>query len=461
MERKNRSIAVGDQPRPVCQARRTSPPHPARPRPAGPGRGQRWPARAALLAASFALAAPASAQLVDTYFPAGLIGYGTSLGVTVASRERPEYDPPGVHAGSFVIRPQFATSVGYDSNAIFRTPGRSSMAVRNSGSVLATTNWSSDNANAFVSFDNVVYPDVSGQNYTAWSGTLGKVFDFGRDRLTLAASHLTLYQTSRDINTPQALNEPGQYQINNIRASFEATRGLFYLVPALQYTTYRYSNVIAGGQPLNQTNRNRDMLEGQLTTKIGDALLRDFAVVLRGASIHYTSPQVGQPNRDADAISVLAGIDHVASAVWRFRALAGYQVRWFHSSAFNTVSAPILEANVIYSPSGLTTVTATLTRAIQDAANEFAATYISTAARLTIDHELWRNVLLNGHVSLEQAQYQQGGGNEAFINGGTGVTWLVNRNVRIAATYDHITKHPTSGSNINEDVVLIRLLLGL
>ena len=40
------------------------------------------------------------AELLSDYFPAGVPGYGTAPGVTVASRARPEFDPPGVRAGS-------------------------------------------------------------------------------------------------------------------------------------------------------------------------------------------------------------------------------------------------------------------------------------------------------------------------------------------------------------------------
>ena len=42
-------------------------------------------------------------ELLAEFFPDGVPGYGAAPGVTVASRARPEYDPPGVRVDSFVV----------------------------------------------------------------------------------------------------------------------------------------------------------------------------------------------------------------------------------------------------------------------------------------------------------------------------------------------------------------------
>src|ERR1700693_2842098 len=62
------------------------------------------------------------AELLPSYFPAGVPGYGEAPGVTVASRLRPDFDPPGVRVGSFLLHPQWAEGLGYDSN-VFGSSG--------------------------------------------------------------------------------------------------------------------------------------------------------------------------------------------------------------------------------------------------------------------------------------------------------------------------------------------------
>src|ERR1700748_2869795 len=72
------------------------------------------------------------AELLSDYFPAGVPGYGTAPGVTVSSRERPNFDPAGLREGSFVLHPQIEEGIGYDSNVFGSGP-------RSSGSWLVGT----------------------------------------------------------------------------------------------------------------------------------------------------------------------------------------------------------------------------------------------------------------------------------------------------------------------------------
>ena len=53
---------------------------------------------------------------------------------------------------------------------------------------------------------------------------------------------------------------------------------------------------------------------------------------------------------------------------------------------------------------------------VEDAAGEFAAAFTYTAARLSIDHELTRDILLHGHVGLERAEYDRGKGSETLTS---------------------------------------------
>ena len=84
----------------------------------------------------------------------------------------------------------------------------------------------------------------------------------------------------------------------------------------------------------------------------------------------------------------------------------------------------------------MTTVTATLTRSIEDAAQEGIAGYTYTRARVVLDHEYMRNVLLQASASVQRADFLQGGGHQSGFSLGGGATWLINRHLRLSATYD-------------------------
>jgi hypothetical protein len=403
---------------------------------------------------------PAFAELVDAYFPSGIIGTDTSPGITVTSRVRPKTDPLGIRAGSFTIRPDIAEAGGIDSNPVFQRNGKASTFAETTGSLGVNSNWSSDNVAALLTFDDTRYFGVSGQNTTNWTVSLAKTFDFGADRLTLAATHLALHQTARDLNSP-ALDSPGAYTVDNLRLSYKADRGGFTFLPRLQFTRYQYDDVYVRGVRLSQQYRNRDIYDAELTTKFAVALLRDFAVVLRGASIQYDTAQPRQAKPDATTESVLFGLDHATSALWRYRLLVGVQARQSQSPAVGNRVAPTAEANVTWSPSGLTTVGLTLTRAVQDAAGEFAGSYTYTEARLAVDHELARDILLHGEVGLQGVAYEHGNATEMVQSAQAGVTWLGNRNARGIGSYSYLTKRPINGGTISESIAMIRLQLGI
>ena len=102
------------------------------------------------------------------------------------------------------------------------------------------------------------------------------------------------------------------------------------------------------------------------------------------------------------------------------------------------------EAALIWSPSGMTTVTATLTRSIEDAAQEGIVGYTYTRARIVMDHEYLRNVLLQASASVQRADYLPAGGHANSFSLGAGASWLINRNLRLSATYDFTDQHGSS-----------------
>jgi hypothetical protein len=425
--------------------------------------------------------------LLDQYFPQGIPGYGQEPGVTVLSRARPLYDPLGVRAGDFIIRPELDSGIGYNSNLLGQSSGRGSYQFENSGSVRVNSDWGRNSLAGEVTFDDRRTPSVSSENRTDWSATLGGTYQIGRDVLTVAGSHLQLHQDPTGIDA-QRFNLPGSFftapipfTLDDARVSYETAFGRFAVVPNLEYSRLRFGDLrlfgvngavvpaeVNGtvlGVPISQQYRDRDILTAGVTTRYEFAPLRSGLLVVRHITTDYTSSQRDAfgANRSSNAVEVLVGLDYVASAVWRYRALAGYEIRQFRNSAYKSHGAPVAEANVIWQPSGRTTVTARVARSIEDAADESVSGYDYTTARLQADHEYLRNILLSGYVGLQRADYLQSNNSETFYGGGAGVTWLVNRNIRLAVTYDATQRSGSKGfgSDYLTNVGLLTLKLGL
>ncbi len=377
----------------------------------------------------------AHAQYVESYFPTGVPGFDRDQGVTVLSRLRPLYDEPGVRLGAYTVNARLDESVGYDSNILGISGGPSSGFVRTSPSVSANSNWSRNRFGISVSADNYSYFTASPQNYTNYNVSVGGGYTIGRHDLDIGYSHFRQHTLGTDIGAI-ATTTPLPYDVDAVRADYTIEAGRFSFVPNVDVRLFQFGSAPVLGQPTNQNFRDRTVLLGGVTTRYSLSDQRSILVVLQGINSHYIRPQNGQVSNNSKSVLLLAGIDYQATGLWRYRLLGGVEVRDFQSSVYGTRTAPIAEANVIYTPTGLTTLTGYVRRQIEDAQAEGTAGYTLTTTGVVVDHELQRNVLLQGRGSFQAAEYFQSTGTTTSYTLGGGVNWLVNRRLRLSADYD-------------------------
>ena len=153
---------------------------------------------------------------------------------------------------------------------------------------------------------------------------------------------------------------------------------------------------------------------------------------------------------------MLGGIDYQAKGVWRYRLLAGVEVRTFQASQYSTHFAPVAEGGVIWTPTELVTVTGTLSRAVEDPEIGGTNGFVSNVAHLVVDYEQRRNIFLQARGSFQYAQYLQSGGSQTGLTIGGGATWLLNRNLRLSLDYDFTRLSGSSNSvgQLNPDTTL-------
>jgi hypothetical protein len=130
---------------------------------------------------------------------------------------------------------------------------------------------------------------------------------------------------------------------------------------------------------------------------------------------------------------------------------------------FQSHSSPIAEATVIWTPSGLTSVTAGLSHHIEDANEQSHTGYNYTQAHIVVDHEYLRNVLLSGQVWIANANYLSSNDQQTLYGVDAGATYLLNRSLRLSFSYDYSVSRSSGSSNINYDrnLMLVRLKVAM
>lgn len=377
----------------------------------------------------------AHAQYVESYFPTGVPGFDRDQGVTVLSRLRPLYQEPGVRLGAYTVNARLDESVGYDSNILGVDGGPSSGFVKTSPSVSANSNWSRNRFGISASADNYSYFSAPQQNYTNYNVSVGGGYTIGRHDLDIGYSHFRQHTLGTDIGAV-ATTTPLPYDVDAVRTAYTIEAGRFSFVPNVDVRLFQFGNAAIIGQPTDQSFRDRTVLLGGVTTRYSLSDQRSILLVLQGINSHYIRPQNQLVSNNSKSFLALAGIDYQATGLWRYRLLGGVEVRAFQSSVYGTRTAPIAEANVIYTPTGLTTLTGFVRRQIEDVQTDGTAGYTFTTTGLVVDHELQRNVLLQGRGTFQAAEYFQSTGTTTSYTVGGGVNWLVNRRLRLSADYD-------------------------
>lgn len=394
-------------------------------------------------------ATSARAQYVPGYFPIGVPGYDQELGVTVVSRLRPLYAERGVRIGDLIVRADLDQSLGYDSNVLGRSGGRGSPVVVTSPRASFNSDWGRDAFGASFSLSNRAYPATPSQNSTDWTAALGGGYTIGRHNLTLSYAHLQLHESPTSIGAPPTTT-PVSFSVDDFRISYKFDLGRLEITPNAEALLWRYGNATIDGIPTSEAFRDVDQVRGGAGFRYSLAGRTALLFTMQAIRSDFVNNVVGTPSQSSTSILAMGGIDYQYDGVWRYQALVGVEARYFNSDRFKNRVAPIARAAVIWTPTGLTTVTATVLRTIEDPVEIGTSGFTYTTGALRVDHEYLRNVLLNARTGIERITYLQNGGAQTGVFAGAGVTWLLNRHLRLSAQYTYTTESNLGGQSAGE-----------
>lgn len=388
------------------------------------------------------VAGRAVAELMTALMPDGVPGYDADDGVTVETRLHPEQMPLGVREDAFRFLPRLDESFGYNSNALPGPYRRGSWQIVTAPAVAIDSDWSRDGFGAAASVQDTRYVSLPSQDRTDGTVSAGGRIDIGNDKLTLAAAHVAQHEDRSALDSIVS-DKPIAFTIDDFRASYEITDGPWRIVPAVEASNWTYSNTTIFGAPASQAYRDRMVVQSSVTVRYDFAPLRSALLVVREVDQNYARTPSGQRSLNSIGYQLLAGLDYDDDSLWRFRLLLGAEIRQFASRLYAQQDTVIAEGGVGWSPSAMTSVSAIISRDTEDAAQEGVSGFVYSSARLTIDHECLRDLLLKASAGLQRADYFQGG-HQSGTTAELGVTWVMDRNARLSFTYDQTDMRGTS-----------------
>ncbi|MBB5372352.1 outer membrane beta-barrel protein [Acidocella aromatica] len=389
---------------------------------------------ATALTACLALAAPAKAQQLDLLLPDDSVpGYGRKFSV-IAEHRNLAPGATGWEWNGVTLAPQLGIATGYDSAP---NGAAGSTLFNASPSLLVSDPVAGFGAYAEVNTSR--YPQDVSQNTVTAALAGGERIELPREVITIAAAYLRGAETGFNVDTP-VLTHPLVFTLTDLRASDEISSGMFTLKPEIDAGFYSFPD-------MPELNR-RDMHEALTLSYAPDGPLR---YVMR---LHATQSDYKANYLTARTNEILAGVEDKADGLWTLSLLAGAAQR--HSRDIS-VAAPVLEARLDWLPTQRDKVQLAVLREIDDPDEISATPYRLTEAKLSLEHSLLENVIVNGVAKVSNVAYMKGNSRETLVAASLEMGWYLTPNLALNGSYEFNNRQANYVSAASEHVVTMGL----
>ena len=399
-------------------------------------------------------------------------GVPLERGYTVVDRERPEVAPLGIRLGSWFFFPRAEVDEAYNDNITAGSGGAGSP--KTSDFITAVvpafdlrsnfpTNALNLSGGAVLSY----YARHSGFNTQDAFGALD-------GRLDVDATHdfhggLRIERGHEDPgapNVPGNIAEPVIFSTYTANAGFAQSRLRIGYSADLTARREEYQAVpIVGGGLAQQSDRDNNSYEVALRPYYEFIPNYQGFVRVSYNLRDYDHAAIAQPGRDSRGYraDIGARIDLTGLAFAEF--FVGYLRQNYISSVFGSIGGLDAGANVTYNLTQLTSLTLKGTRTVQD--TNFAIVgaapspgYLESTVGLSVDHELLRNLLLNGTVAYVNDDFKGIDRTDNAYQAGVGAKYLLNRNLYLGANYTYERRISSGAAGIgpfSRNIFLVRL----
>jgi len=381
-------------------------------------------------------------------------------GETVMSRARPDYDPIGLRLGGFLLYPELAVQESYDRN-IFATPTneRSDFITAIEPSLNLKSNWNNHALNFKADAQILKYADHSSEDQDNYSfGTDGRL-DIQRDSRVYGGASYAVRHESRYSPNDLGGREPTKYDVFSANLSPEKDFNRLSVRLDGNLDRFTYSNNATGaGAVIAEDQRDRTEYQIGIKPTYELAPLRQIYGLIAYNWRDYDSNLVFGFNRDCTGYTLAVGARCDIPGILFADVYLGYREQNFEDSRLASASGPAGGAKLTWNVTRLTTVTGLVTREVQETILTGSSSYFATKAEARVDHELLRNLILNGSIGYENDAFEGINRTDDFVVLGAGAKYLINRNFALSGGYTFRTRSSdAAGSDFDEHITFLRL----
>jgi hypothetical protein len=382
---------------------------------------------------------------------------GSARGIIVTERVRPEYQPQGTKAGSFRFLPEVTLKEMYNDNIYATRNNEESDFITIVEPRLALrSDWNKHSLNFLAASGHGFYTDNSDENYTDYLLQTDGRLDVTRNtRLAALASYSKNHEERGSPNDVATQKEPVEFYVRTLQGEIfhKLNRMKFNVIYSNQDFQYDNSSTRAG---VLVDNEIRDRVDNEITGRVAYEISANQDVYLQGAYVNRDYNN--RSNRDSDGYSLYGGLRSDISGKLFGDVYAGYIHHEYDNASFGDYDGFGFGMNGYWNVTGLTTLTGNIGRDIQETIVGGASGYVQSRARVNLDHELRRNIILSGVVGYNNDDYRGINREDDVWTLGLGAKYLLNSHFHFFGNYNFITRDSSTNAN---DYDQNRFLIGV
>lgn len=375
-------------------------------------------------------------------------------GETVATRARPELEPLGVRAGSFLIYPRLSLDGTFNDNVFAtRNDEKEDFVTDVKPQLAVQSNWSNHALNFSAGADSGFYSTYSRLDYTDWFVAGDGRLDITRNAALFGGGGFA--REHEDPGAPDAPTDakrPTEYDLINGFARYVQQFGKIRALAEGTVVRLDYGKTDTFQEPdTSNTDRDRNTYTGGV--QLGYELTRTYEAFVRveGNDVSYDKKEdAGGVERNAKGYTAVAGLGVDLGGLVFGDVYAGYLEQYFEDNQFNTVGAFTAGGTLTWNVTTLTTLNARAARIVEQTTQAGSPAVLRTTGGLSADHELLRNLILTGAFTITNDDYVDSNRNDYYYIGGLGARYLLNRNVYARFGYQ-LVRHTTDGSDSSDE----------
>ena len=382
-----------------------------------------------------------------------------------SQRQLDEYEPVGGRIGSFLLYPSAEARIEYDDN-ILALPdgGADDVEVTVRGAARIESQWQRHSLEASAYVQQNFHGRLTSEDAMEGGARVNGRLDIDRDTSArLVASIDSLAENRANITSVREALRPTRFRRADALLSLAHDFGAFQLTGDAQILVLDFDDVPAiGGGVVEQGFRNSVYMRSAVTAAV--EISPRVSGLLRGQvdRLSFTEDS-GEPDpfdRDTTGYALEAGVRLELDNLLFGEIRAGVLHREVDDPTGDGLTGVSFGANLTWSLTPLTTVSLFADRQVEEGGSQLVSGNIRSQARVVVEHELLRNLILEGQAGFAQIDtIGQIDVSAQEYNLMVEATWRLDRNFRVFARADRFERF--SDQDFFRDFTRNRVMAGV